>query len=368
MSIKVMTRVWDHSRHKGSQLVLLLALADHADDDGVCWPATPHLAQKIRMSERQTQRILDTLIASKEIAHLPGNGRGHPSHYAVLVGMNREQHARSLAKLREKGDKLTPNDTGNDDKLTPFEEERVTFPPGKGDIFEEERVTSSTPKQSPNGAPQSSRTPLAQNDNRHDHEPSLEPDHDSTYLTNGGYGMSLDYGAAAAAATGGGEKNPGPTGREPPPPPHSAPPPAPSLPAAIERAGRDWLRHGGQMGQAERSKLLALLGTYGADWLQLGIAAAVDQGGRTLNYLEKMLEGCKQDNRPPGSRKPEERYDRTGHNRGGAQPHQRQRFAVPAQPELTPEQIAELRRAPKLGDVYPELRKLRQRGPPDDSG
>jgi hypothetical protein len=188
-------------------------------------------------------------------------------------------------------------------------------------------------------------------------------------LTNGGYGMSLDYGAAAAAASGEGEKTPGPTGGRPPPPPHSAPSPAPSLPAAIERAGRDWLKSGAQLGQAERKRLLALLGTYGADWLQLGIAAAVDQGGRTLNYLEVMLQGCKQDGRPPGSPK-ENAHDRHTNNRGGgAQTHQRGRFAVPAQPELTPEQIAELRNAPKLIDVMPDLLDRlppARRRPPDD--
>jgi hypothetical protein len=34
MSIRVMTKVWDHSTQKGSTLLLLLALADHAADDG----------------------------------------------------------------------------------------------------------------------------------------------------------------------------------------------------------------------------------------------------------------------------------------------------------------------------------------------
>ena len=38
MSIRVMTQVWDTSEQKGSALLLLLALADHAADDGFCWP------------------------------------------------------------------------------------------------------------------------------------------------------------------------------------------------------------------------------------------------------------------------------------------------------------------------------------------
>ena len=58
MSIKVMNRVWDESQHKGSTLLLLLAIADHAADDGYCWPNVKTLAQKIRMSRRQTIRLL----------------------------------------------------------------------------------------------------------------------------------------------------------------------------------------------------------------------------------------------------------------------------------------------------------------------
>lgn len=65
MSIKVMTAVWEHSQHKGASLLLLLAIADHAHDDGGgAFPAVGKLAQKIRMSARQVQRILHLLEAS----------------------------------------------------------------------------------------------------------------------------------------------------------------------------------------------------------------------------------------------------------------------------------------------------------------
>jgi len=41
MSIKVMSYVWEASKAKGSELLLLLAIADHAADDGYCWPGIP---------------------------------------------------------------------------------------------------------------------------------------------------------------------------------------------------------------------------------------------------------------------------------------------------------------------------------------
>lgn len=77
MSIKVMTRVWEESPSKGSDLLLLLAIADFADDTGVAWPKTETLAQKIRMSERQVQRIIRNLVDSGQIiVHKNAGPRG----------------------------------------------------------------------------------------------------------------------------------------------------------------------------------------------------------------------------------------------------------------------------------------------------
>lgn len=50
MSIRTMARVWDQSQHSGSELLMLLALADFADDDGNSYPAVPTLAAKCRMT------------------------------------------------------------------------------------------------------------------------------------------------------------------------------------------------------------------------------------------------------------------------------------------------------------------------------
>ena len=61
MSIKLMSAVWQHAPVKGGQLLVLLALADHADDNGLCWPGVPSLAKKSRLTERQVQRILRKL-------------------------------------------------------------------------------------------------------------------------------------------------------------------------------------------------------------------------------------------------------------------------------------------------------------------
>lgn len=68
MSIKVMTQVWATSRMKGSALLLLLAIADHAHDDGGgAYPSVATLADKTRMKERQTRELIAVLERSGEL-------------------------------------------------------------------------------------------------------------------------------------------------------------------------------------------------------------------------------------------------------------------------------------------------------------
>jgi biotin operon repressor len=51
MSVKLMAKAWEMDLSQGEKLVLL-ALCDHANDDGVCYPSQEYLAQKCSMSPR----------------------------------------------------------------------------------------------------------------------------------------------------------------------------------------------------------------------------------------------------------------------------------------------------------------------------
>ena len=75
MSIRVMTRVWDESPFDQTTLLVLLALADHADDDGRCWPAIPTIARKARCSERWARQVIAELEESGWLTRdlRPGN-------------------------------------------------------------------------------------------------------------------------------------------------------------------------------------------------------------------------------------------------------------------------------------------------------
>lgn len=62
MSVKAMSYVWENSPYNGNALIVHLALADHCDDQGICWPSQKYLADKCKISERQVRRIIYQMV------------------------------------------------------------------------------------------------------------------------------------------------------------------------------------------------------------------------------------------------------------------------------------------------------------------
>ena len=89
MSVKVMARVWAHSQRKDGELLVMLALADFANDAGESWPSIPVLAAKARLTERQTRRVLSKLEEAGEIRRVKSNGgRNRRNHYFITLSEN----------------------------------------------------------------------------------------------------------------------------------------------------------------------------------------------------------------------------------------------------------------------------------------
>lgn len=84
MSVQSISRVWAHSMHKGSALVLMLAIADFAHDDGSgAFPSLVTLAKKTRLTRRHTQRLLREVERSGEVRVTRRRGRSHVMRVAV---------------------------------------------------------------------------------------------------------------------------------------------------------------------------------------------------------------------------------------------------------------------------------------------
>lgn len=93
MSASVVSEVWKHSHAVYKERIMILALADCADDQGVCWPSVAHLAEKCRISESTAKRLIQKLIGRGELKiEKPGGTFGsvrRANTYRVMLGRRR---------------------------------------------------------------------------------------------------------------------------------------------------------------------------------------------------------------------------------------------------------------------------------------
>ncbi|HNA29027.1 MAG TPA: helix-turn-helix domain-containing protein [Rhodocyclaceae bacterium] len=85
MSVRTLARVWEFSRHSGTHLLMMLAIADFADDDGRAYPAVGTLAKKCRMSSRNVNLILAELRKSHELIVKANQGPRGTNLYIIPV-------------------------------------------------------------------------------------------------------------------------------------------------------------------------------------------------------------------------------------------------------------------------------------------
>lgn len=95
-----MARVWDSSEHSGTELLMLLAIADFADDEGNAYPAVPTLAAKCRMSPRNANFILSALRDTGELEVRANEGPRGTNRYRVVTGMKSASALKSASPLK----------------------------------------------------------------------------------------------------------------------------------------------------------------------------------------------------------------------------------------------------------------------------
>lgn len=80
-----MARVWAESTHSGTDLLMMLAIADFADDDGNAYPSVGTLAQKCRTTPRHVNRILAALRESGELEIRLNEGPKGTNRYRIAL-------------------------------------------------------------------------------------------------------------------------------------------------------------------------------------------------------------------------------------------------------------------------------------------
>jgi hypothetical protein len=162
MSYKVAARVWEHSQHRGTTKLLLLAFAEFASDNGICWPSAATLATRINETERYTRILIKELVSSGDLVAVPGGGRGKTTRYGVMTGLPKKERDRLNTVLQN-----SVLQNSDHDKTVISGDENSVLQCQETVISGDERQSSFTALAQP-------KTAQIANDNRHI-EPSLEP-------------------------------------------------------------------------------------------------------------------------------------------------------------------------------------------------
>lgn len=86
MSIAIMTEVWRDAPVSGTELLILLALADWSDDERrTSFPGIPSLARKARVSERTAKRAIQSLRAAGLVKVTRNAGPSKTNLYTIAA-------------------------------------------------------------------------------------------------------------------------------------------------------------------------------------------------------------------------------------------------------------------------------------------
>lgn len=130
MSIETMDWVWKNGPCDRAERLVLLALADHADDKGWCFPSMARLAAKTCMTERGARKVIRRLEAGGWLAVQIGGGRGGKSLYRVLKDEKAEHETRNAVTVQASNPE---QETGNS-LANPERDDRkpgTTVPPNR---------------------------------------------------------------------------------------------------------------------------------------------------------------------------------------------------------------------------------------------
>jgi hypothetical protein len=83
MSIKVTNWVWAKSESRNGARLVMLALADRADAEGLAWPSIDDICERARLSPRAVQKGIAKLVEIGELEVESGGGRRVRNRYRI---------------------------------------------------------------------------------------------------------------------------------------------------------------------------------------------------------------------------------------------------------------------------------------------
>lgn len=109
MSVRVMTWVWEQSRTRKAERLVLLAIADcAADDGGNAFPSMAELMRKTGLSERGVQGCIGKLVVLRELEVRRNAGPGGCNRYRVLMTPAENAPPQKVRGARRSGARTAP--------------------------------------------------------------------------------------------------------------------------------------------------------------------------------------------------------------------------------------------------------------------
>ncbi|HKX31349.1 MAG TPA: helix-turn-helix domain-containing protein [Blastocatellia bacterium] len=80
-------------RYRAEKKLVLLFLAERADDDGICWPSMPVIAEACEITQRGAEKIIAAFVKDGVITRVTaGGGRGRSTVYRLELPLEVEQN------------------------------------------------------------------------------------------------------------------------------------------------------------------------------------------------------------------------------------------------------------------------------------
>ncbi len=128
--IHAFNTIIEKSKATGAAQAFLLVLCRWSDEDGVCWPEVPRIAEAMHYSRRTVERIQRGLIADGELQIRTGRGRGCRNTYVITC---LQQNATTVVALSAE----------NTTTVVALSGKSELEPPGKCDKSVTENATNS---------------------------------------------------------------------------------------------------------------------------------------------------------------------------------------------------------------------------------
>ena len=123
-----------------TEKMVMVALANRANERNVCWPSLDRIADESGMAKRTAQRTIDKLVERTLVSKLSkGNGRGNSTAYRLNLDL--EQLPTELILGSETWSECHPLEEETVSEMPPLSEERASQSPP----LEQERVSESLP-------------------------------------------------------------------------------------------------------------------------------------------------------------------------------------------------------------------------------